>query len=211
MIFHAARLATEKAVFRPALPLCSLPGMTEMQMGREYIERLKDPRWQKLRLLALQAGGWKCAECENSEETLHVHHRQYFKGRNPWEYEVGQLEVLCASCHAMRHEDVSDDPLLIAASYVPSVGFDNREAVASLIAGFCGHPMGSSHVDDPLTWLAGVVARSLDAKSTAIALDQLGEALQRRNAPTVRAALSAFIEDLNSRPDEPEDPRSMEL
>lgn len=32
MILHTARLAPEEAVFRPALPSCLSPGMTEMQV-----------------------------------------------------------------------------------------------------------------------------------------------------------------------------------
>ncbi len=31
---HAARVAPEEAVFRPALPSCPLPGMKEMQMSK---------------------------------------------------------------------------------------------------------------------------------------------------------------------------------
>jgi len=38
MSFHAARLATEKAVFRPALPMCFRPGFTEKQMKHGAIE-----------------------------------------------------------------------------------------------------------------------------------------------------------------------------
>lgn len=38
MFTHAARVAPEKAVLRPALPMCSLPGISEMQMK----DNLKD-------------------------------------------------------------------------------------------------------------------------------------------------------------------------
>lgn len=42
MSFCAARVAPEKAVFRPALPMHSLPGITEMQMEKKtYLEQLK--------------------------------------------------------------------------------------------------------------------------------------------------------------------------
>jgi len=52
------RVAPEKAVFRPALPLVSLLGITEMQMAKNYFEKLKDPRWQKKRLEVLEAIGF---------------------------------------------------------------------------------------------------------------------------------------------------------
>ena len=42
MNFCTARVAPEKAVFRPALPLHPLPGITGMQMGKTvYIEQQK--------------------------------------------------------------------------------------------------------------------------------------------------------------------------
>lgn len=55
MFLRAARVAPKKAVFRPALPMRLLPGMTEMRMAKSYFEKLKDPRWQKKRLEALEA------------------------------------------------------------------------------------------------------------------------------------------------------------
>lgn len=101
-----------------------------------YREKLLDPRWQKKRLEALEASGWMCERCCDTENTLHVHHRQYFKGREPWEYESGQLAVLCADCHEETHGH--DDELQIVSSYAPSDGPGNRLACASLLSGFLG-------------------------------------------------------------------------
>jgi hypothetical protein len=64
-----------------------------------YAEKLKDPRWQKRRLEVLESAGWKCSSCERSDATLHVHHRRYVGGREPWEYEDDELESLCEHCH----------------------------------------------------------------------------------------------------------------
>lgn len=158
MIFGAARVAPEKAVFRPALPMSFLPGISEMRMAT-YFEKLKDPRWQKKRLEALEASQWTCSSCYDKTSTLHVHHRQYFKGREPWEYEVGQLEVLCEECHGAHHE--SEDPLLLATSYVTSQGPQDRSIVAGLVAGFCGQNMGLSHVKDPESYMWGEVTAAL--------------------------------------------------
>lgn len=36
--------------------------------------------------------------------TLHIHHKYYIKGRNPWEYENDALVTLCADCHQKRHQ-----------------------------------------------------------------------------------------------------------
>lgn len=70
---------------------------------RPYAEKLKDPRWQKKRLEVLERGGWKCFECGNKRKTLHVHHREYEKGREPWDYDDDIYVVLCKSCHKAEH------------------------------------------------------------------------------------------------------------
>lgn len=68
-----------------------------------YWQLLKRPEWQKKRLEALAAAGWKCGLCCDTEKTLHVHHRAYVKGRKPWEYQTEELDVLCEDCHAEGH------------------------------------------------------------------------------------------------------------
>lgn len=102
----------------------------------KYFEKLKDPRWQKLRLLRLERSEWQCELCCDSESTLHVHHKHYFKGREPWEYDIEQLAVLCAECHESQHE--APDLLMEVVSRLPLDGPHSRELVAFLIAGFIG-------------------------------------------------------------------------
>lgn len=67
-----------------------------------YREKLLDPRWQKRRLEILSRDEWKCHMCEIKTETLHVHHRYYENGLEPWEYGDDALVTLCAGCH--EHE-----------------------------------------------------------------------------------------------------------
>lgn len=67
--------------------------------GTSYADLLKDPRWQKKRLLVLEAAGWECSSCGANDKTLHVHHLRYVRGRMPWEYPNDELEVLCEGCH----------------------------------------------------------------------------------------------------------------
>lgn len=68
-------------------------------MNNDYAEKLKDPRWQKKRLEILQRDNWACQKCDSKENTLHVHHRIYLPGCNPWEYPDGYLVTLCELCH----------------------------------------------------------------------------------------------------------------
>lgn len=66
-----------------------------------YAQKLKDPRWQKLRLRTLEKRGWKCERCSAGHRTLHVHHKRY-RGQ-PWEAGDADLEVLCEPCHSAEH------------------------------------------------------------------------------------------------------------
>ena len=68
-------------------------------MGKTYKEKLKDPRWQKKRLKILDRDEWVCQECYDSDSTLHVHHRYYSSGKDPWDYPDSALVTLCEACH----------------------------------------------------------------------------------------------------------------
>lgn len=107
-----------------------------------YAQKLRDPRWQKKRLEVLEASGWRCELCCDSESPLHVHHKQYFKGREPWDYEIAQLAVLCECCHDAQHE--SQDVLLDVVSRVPLAGPFDRHMVAYIVAGLIGHEIDST-------------------------------------------------------------------
>lgn len=64
-----------------------------------YSELLQDPRWQKKRVEVLLRDEFRCQHCGNNEETLHVHHLRYEKGKMPWEYDNSGLITLCHRCH----------------------------------------------------------------------------------------------------------------
>jgi len=67
-----------------------------------YSEKLRDPRWQKKRLYILERDKFTCQECKKTENELHVHHRSYQFGLDPWDYEDHQLVTLCKGCHNDR-------------------------------------------------------------------------------------------------------------
>lgn len=69
-----------------------------------YSELLLDVRWQKKRLEILSRDNWTCLRCERSDQTLHVHHNFYIKGKMPWEYENYVFETLCHKCHSKEHK-----------------------------------------------------------------------------------------------------------
>jgi len=105
----------------------------------EYWQKLKDPRWQKLRLEAMQNSEFSCHMCADDKSTLNVHHKEYFKGYEPWEYDIKQLSVLCESCHKDLHDNV--DLFKWVGSYAHLDGPGNREELAFLICGYLNYPL----------------------------------------------------------------------
>lgn len=70
-----------------------------------YTEKLKDPRWQKMRLKVMEYAKFRCQICGAKERTLHVHHSYYAKGKEPWEYPAGSLICVCEVCHEKLHPE----------------------------------------------------------------------------------------------------------
>lgn len=68
-----------------------------------YGDKLRDPRWQRKRLEVMNEANFVCADCGDNSSTLHVHHKFYVKGRDPWEYETRELICLCEPCHQEEH------------------------------------------------------------------------------------------------------------
>jgi len=110
--------------------------MKQTYSKTSYSEKLKDPRWQKLRLEVMNRSGFHCEICMNGSQTLHVHHKEYFKGREVWEYDKSQLACICEDCHTTIHS--TDDFLKLVCSYAPLDGPGNRDEIAMLIAGHLG-------------------------------------------------------------------------
>lgn len=68
-------------------------------MDKSYSEKLKDPRWQKKRLVILERDEFTCQSCFDSESTLNIHHKVYNKGKDPWDIDDCCLITLCEHCH----------------------------------------------------------------------------------------------------------------
>ena len=79
-----------------------------------YVEKLKDPRWQKKRLEILQRDEFTCQQCFNTEMCLHVHHRIYQRGKEPWDYSDSLLVTLCEECHYAEAESMRESMELLS-------------------------------------------------------------------------------------------------
>lgn len=111
-----------------------------MTTKKTYYEKLKDPRWQKLRLQVLNKSEFHCEVCGDGESTLHVHHKEYIKGREPWDYEPSQLATICENCHEEIHSSL--DGLKNACSYINLDGPCDRDFFKYLISGAIDLPIG---------------------------------------------------------------------
>lgn len=98
-----------------------------------YAQQLKHPNWQRRRLERLDIAGFRCENCDESTKTLHVHHREYVRGRMAWEYENDELEVLCESCHGEHHASEKALSRLLAGP--------DGAVVLGVIVGFAGQRM----------------------------------------------------------------------
>jgi hypothetical protein len=69
------------------------------ELLKTYVEKLKDPRWQKKRLEVFERDKWTCLDCQKPGKTLHVHHKYYVPKTDPWDYPLDALMTLCPECH----------------------------------------------------------------------------------------------------------------
>jgi len=89
-----------------------------MNKAKTYAEKLRDPRWQKLRLEIMQRDQFTCQHCQDKTSTLNVHHALYVKGWEPWEYPPHMLITVCEPCHE-QIEEVRVRILMTATERVP--------------------------------------------------------------------------------------------
>jgi len=55
-------------------------------------------------------------DCESTVKTLHVHHKYYRRGLEPWEYPSSALITLCLDCH--KEHKRGDDPYDLMRSII---------------------------------------------------------------------------------------------
>lgn len=75
-----------------------------------YSEKLRDPRWQKKRLKVMEHAKFRCQICGAKDQTLHVHHSYYTRGKEPWQYPDGALICICHECHRKLHPEKFVEP-----------------------------------------------------------------------------------------------------
>ena len=69
----------------------------------QYKIKLKDPRWIEFRKRIYKKDGYRCTICNTKDRPLNAHHRFYENNKQPWDYNIGDLDTLCNWCHEFLH------------------------------------------------------------------------------------------------------------
>ena len=109
MSLATARFATEKAGFRPALPLVHLPGITEMQMSRKRKSLSKKTRFE-----VFKRDSFKCQYCGASapDVVLEVDHIDPISKDGA--DEMVNYITACRPCNAGKSDRTLDDSSTLA-------------------------------------------------------------------------------------------------
>lgn len=95
-----------------------------------YSEKLKSPLWQKRRFDILNRDNFTCQICNSTDKTLHIHHRHYINGRDPWDYPNELLVTLCETCHKLEESNVAKAEEIIKALH--HWGYFNFQIIAEV-------------------------------------------------------------------------------
>lgn len=105
----------------------------------EYAEKLKDPRWQKMRLKIMERDDFACQYCGENENTLHVHHVEYRRGADPWDYREYQLLTVCEHCHKWEHDYRTEiEEKLLSVLKIAGISATDIDGFACDLAGHVG-------------------------------------------------------------------------
>lgn len=161
---------------------------------KSYLTLLKDPRWQKKRLEVLTRDQWTCQLCQEGSQTLHVHHKHYYKDRLPWEYADHELVTLCVACHTAM-EPMEDARKQLFARLALDGPHSVWQALA-LVAGWadqsCGHDLGAFRKLSPHSFRVGEVSSLLDLFPNNL-LDELVLAASGVGSKTREEAMSHMV------------------
>lgn len=109
-----------------------------------YAEKLKSPKWQKLRLKILERDKWTCQSCFDTESTLNVHHKSYIFNNEIWDYPDDNFQTLCETCHASLTEYKREIKAII--DYWP--GLKELKLLYSILSELqCRTPIYHKHID----------------------------------------------------------------
>ena len=78
-----------------------------MKMKTKYKNLLKKEEWKTFRSRILELDNYTCTKCNTcyreEPSNLNIHHKVYYRGLRPWEYNPEDVTTYCRRCHAEEH------------------------------------------------------------------------------------------------------------
>ncbi len=56
----------------------------------------------------MQRDEFTCKMCNDNSTTLHIHHKYYQYGNDPWDYDDSCFITLCADCHELEEMQIKE-------------------------------------------------------------------------------------------------------
>lgn len=76
-------------------------------MKTKYKNLLKKEEWKTFRSRILELDNYTCTKCntcyKEEPSNLNIHHKVYYRGLRPWEYNPEDVTTYCRRCHAEEH------------------------------------------------------------------------------------------------------------
>lgn len=101
-----------------------------------YQDKLKDRRWQTKAARIRLRDKDQCQNpvcCSGNFSQLHVHHKYYWFGKDPWEYPDEDYITLCHICHELEGQRWILDKGLSMAFDHAGILFSDRIALTTLL------------------------------------------------------------------------------
>ena len=154
-----------------------------------YREKLRLPQWQKKRLEVMHRDEWRCIACGDEKTTLNVHHKEYRKGADPWDYPDDNFETLCEPCHAKKHNTTKalDHRVDETAKY-------NTSKIHGGIKFLCAICMKSTQLQDIIRWALPSMGKYAETIEGFSLLQKIINAAPNPNCPEI---VSRFSQSLN--------------
>lgn len=86
----------------------NIPTDLAQKRSARYEDLLRLREWQIFAHRCKEKANFACQMCRQGGpgRELNVHHWAYERDRLPWEYEAGEVAVLCKGCHGRMHDEL---------------------------------------------------------------------------------------------------------
>jgi len=88
-------------------------------LGKSYGAKLATGEWKDFSSRIRKERGGACEYCRRADVVTQVHHVCYEQGKEPWDSEHGDVMLLCVSCHAIMHAELTNFRKFVFGFFTP--------------------------------------------------------------------------------------------